>query len=193
MEKFLKKHFYFVRHAETDWNNRKLCQGQKDIPLSEKGSEEVKVFAGETTKLDIGCLVSSPLSRALETAKAIHHVHPDAGLYTVAELSERSWGELEGISSEEMYAIERQEEEDRAYFPGKGVEPRMNFRQRVSKGISIAQTYHPHPLIVSHGRVFRELCHLLGIPPLRQIPNCQLVKLSFGSNGWESQVIKQSI
>ena len=65
MNKLLKKDFFFVRHAETDWNNRKLCQGQKDIPLNEKGSEEAKVFAGEMAKLDIDCLVSSPLSRAL--------------------------------------------------------------------------------------------------------------------------------
>lgn len=189
MGEILKKHFFFVRHAETDWNSRKLCQGQKDIPLSEKGSGEAEVFARETSNLDINCLVSSPLSRALQTAKAVYHVHPDAGFYTVAELSERSWGELEGISSEDMYAIERLEEDDSAYYPGKGVEPRVDFRQRVLRGISIAQVYHPHPLIVSHGRVFTELCHLLGIPPVRQIPNCQIVKISFGSNGWESQVI----
>lgn len=178
-----------MRHAETDWNNRKLCQGQKDIPLNKKGNEEAKIFAREIAKLDVSCIISSPLSRALETAKTIHHVHPGASFYTVAELSERSWGELEGISSEEMYAIERLEEEDWTYFPGKSVEPRIEFRQRVLKGISIAQTYHPHPLIISHGRVFTELCYLLGVPLVRQIPNCQLIKVVFGSNGWEFQII----
>ncbi len=84
-----------------------------------------------------------------------------------------------------MYAIEEEENNDPSYIPGHQVETRSVFRERVSQAILFAQTIHPHPLIVSHGRVFTELCHLLGLPPIQQIPNCQLVKLMPNNKGWE--------
>lgn len=185
MNKIVRKHFFFLRHAETVWNRRKLCQGQKDIPLNKKGYQEAKAFATKSACLNFDCIVSSPLSRALETAKEIHQVHSNASFYVVPELSERCWGLLEGISSEEMYSIECLESNDPSYFPEKGVEPRSVFRQRVIKGISIAQAFHPHPLIVSHGRVFFELCHILGVPPILQIQNCQLMKINPIFNNWK--------
>lgn len=189
MGQIVRRHFFFLRHAETDWNNQKLCQGQKDIPLSKKGYQEAKAFAATSTNFNFDCIVSSPLSRALETAKEIHQVHSNASLYIVPELSERCWGLLEGISSEEMYSIEHLESNDLSYYPEKGVEPRCVFRQRVIKGISIAQTLHQHPLIVSHGRVFFELCHILDVPPLLQIQNCQLMKIDPIFNTWKIHII----
>jgi len=183
------KYFFFVRHAQTDWNRQKICQGQRDIPLSLKGYQEAKTLAADSLKVSIECIVTSPLSRALETAKEIHKAKPHAKLHIIPELSERSWGSLEGMSSHEMYDIERLEENDASYFPGNGVEPRGTFNQRVLQAISIAQTFHEHPLLVSHGRVFIELCRILGIPPLRQIPNCQLVKISPRNESWEIHLI----
>jgi uncharacterized phosphatase len=185
MSQIAQKHFFFLRHGETDWNNQKLCQGQRDVPLNEKGYQEAKTFAAESTGLNFDCIVSSPLSRALETAKEIHQVHSNALFYVVPELSERSWGLLEGVSSEEMYSIEYLESTDPFYSPGKEVEPRDAFRQRVIRGICIAQSFHQHPLIVSHGRVFFELCHILNIPPVVQIENCRLMKLDPAFNAWK--------
>lgn len=185
------KHFFFVRHAETTWNCQKLCQGQKDIPLNEKGLLDAKLFALEIQSANIECIVSSPLNRALQTAREIHHSHPDAKIQIVEELAERSWGELEGISSEQMYEIERSEEE-LLYDPEKGVESRYDFRKRVLKGIFKAQKYSPHPFIVSHGRVFKELCYLLDMPIIRQLASCQLVKITPKNNKWTATIIQRS-
>ena len=189
----MKKKFFFIRHAETTWNQKNLCQGQKDIPLSQKGREEAKLLANYLREFQIDCIVSSPLCRALDTAKEIHDLHPNAKFYTVAELSERSWGALEGISSKEMYDIEKLEENDPSYTPGKKVEERHEFRKRIYQGISIAQSYDPHPLIVSHGRVFFEICLILGMPPIRQIPNCQLIEVAPNCNSWHVIFIKKPI
>jgi len=186
-------HFFFVRHAETSWNAQKLCQGQKDIPLNEKGLNEAKTFALQTQRLNIPCIISSPLSRALQTAKAIHDIHSYATLHIIPELAERNWGDLEGISSEQMYEIERLEEEDPSYNCGRGVETRSDFRQRVLRGILKSQKQSPHPLIVSHGRVFMELCTILSIPPVRQLLNCQLVQISPNDAGWEASIIKKEL
>lgn len=184
MSQIKRKHFFFLRHAETDWNDQKLCQGQKNVHLNEKGYQEAKAFAKKSASLNFDCLVSSPLSRALDTAKAIHQVHSHASFHIVPELSERCWGLLEGIPSDEMYFIEHLESSDSSYIPEKGIELRSVFRQRVIQGISIAQTFHQHPLIVSHGRVFLELCHILDLPPVLQIRNCQLIKIAPIFNAW---------
>ncbi len=183
-----KKRFFFVRHAETNWNHQKLCQGQKDIPLDEKGLLEARAFALETQNVNIACIVSSPLSRALQTAKEIYCIHPSAQFHIIAELAERSWGDLEGMSNEEMYAVERCEEKDSFYTSERGIEPRSVFRARVLRGILEAQKVSPHPLIVSHGRVFMELCHLFGLPLIRQLSNCQLVEIAPTTKGWIANI-----
>lgn len=135
--------------------------------------------------------MTSPLQRALETAKEIHSAHTDAELYAVKELSERSWGKLEGMSSKEMYAIEEREEKDPSFHPGNGIEARSEFQKRVLQGIIKAQSFHTHPLIIiGHGRVFIELCYHLGMPLIRQIPNCQILKIFPMSGGWKTNIIK---
>jgi len=190
-KELLQQHFFFARHAETDWNHQKLCQGQQDIPLNEKGLIDANKFALDYQHFHIPCIVSSPLTRALQTAKALHLTHPQATFHIVAEFSERYWGALEGMSSEEMYAIEKLEEQDPLYAKSDSrVEPRNSFRQRVLSAIATAQTYHPHPLIVSHGRVFMELCSILGMGLVRQIPNCQLFRISHTPNGWISSLLE---
>ncbi len=71
-----RKHFYFVRHGETIWNvENKIC-GATDIVLTAKGHEqaietgkrilEEKIYADE--------ILSSPLSRAYDTAKHISEI-----------------------------------------------------------------------------------------------------------------------
>ena len=180
----VKENFYFIRHAETLWNKKKLCQGQRDIPLSQKGHEDAKYLADRLREFPVDCIITSPLCRALDTAKEIHSQHPNAEFYIVTELSERSWGALEGMSSTEMYNIEKLEERDPHYTVGKKVEKRNEFRNRIHQGITKAQSYHPHPLIISHGRVFVEICLILDIPPLRQVPNCRLIEVSQNNNNW---------
>jgi broad specificity phosphatase PhoE len=184
-----KKHLFFVRHAETDWNDKKLCQGQEDIPLNEKGIRRAKAIAEDLKDKSISCIVTSPLMRAMQTANEIKHFHLNTKLHVVSDLQERNWGELEGISSEEMYAIEKLEEENPLYSPGRGVEQRLEFRKRVLKGFIEAQRYDPHPFVVSHGRVFMELCYILNIPPIRQLANCQIIKLTVNNSSWKANPI----
>ena len=69
---------YFVRHGETDWNAAYRYQGQRDIPLNDKGRGQAR-RTGETLLLTLGDLkrldyVSSPLSRARETMQIMRRV-----------------------------------------------------------------------------------------------------------------------
>lgn len=64
---------YFVRHGESEWNiENKIC-GQTDSPLTQKGHEQAietgKIILEKQIKADM--IITSPLSRAYETAKHI--------------------------------------------------------------------------------------------------------------------------
>jgi len=62
---------YLVRHGETEWNQEKIFRGRKDILLSEKGRKEALALANALCREPIQFLYSSPLQRALETAKPL--------------------------------------------------------------------------------------------------------------------------
>lgn len=190
MSKLIKKKFFFVRHGVTDWNEKQLCQGQLDIELNEAGRLEAKNLAEFIKEFPFLRICVSPLKRALETANILHKMKPTSELQVIDELKERSWGELEGISSTEMYRIEELEEKNPHLPPEKGIEHRGAFQSRILQGLTLALSREDEPLIVSHGRVFLSLCELLDIPLIRQIPNTTLIECSPSKNGWQVKVIK---
>lgn len=91
--------FALVRHGQTDWNAQRRLQGSTDIPLNDVGRGQargaVEILSGHAWD----AVVSSPLSRAAETAGLIA-----AGLGLrvarhVPELTERSFGAAEGLQA----------------------------------------------------------------------------------------------
>lgn len=184
MATILRERFYFVRHGKTAWNDQQLCQGQMDIELNESGRQEAKLLGEKLKGLPISIICASPLLRASETATLIQQYLPCTKLYLIDELKERFWGELEGISSAEMYQIELNEESDLSFKLEKGVEPRDLFKSRIANGINKSLKKGKDPLIVSHGRVFLCLCELLGLPLIRQIPNATLMECFPSESSW---------
>ncbi|HAM59239.1 MAG: hypothetical protein A2X51_12260 [Candidatus Rokubacteria bacterium GWC2_70_24] len=60
-----------IRHAETQWNALGLLQGHADIPLSAAGRAQAEALAAALGGKQVDAVYASPLSRALETARAI--------------------------------------------------------------------------------------------------------------------------
>ena len=60
-----------VRHGETVENVTGIAQGWKDGTLSELGTQQVAKLANRIARLEPTALFSSPLGRAIATAKAI--------------------------------------------------------------------------------------------------------------------------
>jgi Fructose-2,6-bisphosphatase len=60
-----------IRHGITDWNCRGIRQGQANIPLNAQGRKQASQLAQELQDFDFTLCFSSPLSRALETAKIV--------------------------------------------------------------------------------------------------------------------------
>ncbi len=88
--------FYFVRHGVTDHNKARLILGQADIPLNEEGRQQAKRAAEICARISgLTVILSSPLSRALETAEIISE-RIERPIRIVDGLKERYWGSLQG-------------------------------------------------------------------------------------------------
>lgn len=91
-----------VRHGETDWNLNRLYQGWTDIPLNETGLGQAQMVAAVVAAETWDIIVSSPLSRAVQTAEAIVDHSPSLSVIdTDLDLRERGYGVAEGITLED--------------------------------------------------------------------------------------------
>ncbi|MFB0990720.1 MAG: histidine phosphatase family protein, partial [Rhodospirillales bacterium] len=61
-----------LRHGPTEWNKDKRLQGRSDIALSAEGRKEVGCWRIPTPFTDFNW-ISSPLSRAQDTASILGH------------------------------------------------------------------------------------------------------------------------
>lgn len=62
---------YIVRHGQTEMNNRKALQGRSDAPLDETGFAQAHSAAEKLKDIRFDRVYSSPLIRAIQTAKII--------------------------------------------------------------------------------------------------------------------------
>ena len=71
MTSILQVFITLVRHGETDYNLRKLTQGQLDVPLNDVGRNQATLAGIALQNLTFNDIYSSDLSRAFETAEVI--------------------------------------------------------------------------------------------------------------------------
>ncbi|HHD92124.1 MAG TPA: histidine phosphatase family protein [Candidatus Portnoybacteria bacterium] len=93
---------YIIRHGKTDFNEQSRYLGSIDIPLNSTGKEQaikVRNYFNDLRDRDIDIIISSPLKRAIETAKIIK---PD-NLKIVPDpaFMERNIGVYEGLTKDE--------------------------------------------------------------------------------------------
>ncbi|MGA9252589.1 MAG: histidine phosphatase family protein [Roseobacter sp.] len=88
-----------IRHGHTSWNRAGRIQGRTDIPLDEDARMQLAKLR-LPAPWDQAALVSSPLSRAVETAELISGRTP----ITHPNLIEMDWGKWEGKKGLELLA-----------------------------------------------------------------------------------------
>ncbi|MDQ0119668.1 MULTISPECIES: histidine phosphatase family protein [Micrococcaceae] len=91
--------FALVRHGQTDWNAERRLQGSTDIPLNDVGRGQARDAVGILAPYEWDAIVSSPLSRAAETADLIAEGLGLTVARRVPELTERSFGPAEGMQA----------------------------------------------------------------------------------------------
>ncbi len=96
---------YIIRHGETPWNTQLRLQGQTDIPLNENGRALARVTAQALAGVPFDLALTSPLSRARETAEILLDGR-DVPLIDEERIREISFGTLEGVY------LSREERED---------------------------------------------------------------------------------
>jgi len=95
--------FCIIRHGETDWNLECRIQGQLDIPLNSRGCEQALQVANQLrAHPPFDVLYVSDLIRARQTAEPIAR-QLGLQIHASTSLRERHYGELQGLTYEEMF------------------------------------------------------------------------------------------
>lgn len=105
--------YYFVRHGESTANAAGILAGWSDHPLTNRGIEQA-VEAAQNIKMagiEFDTIMSSPLSRALQTARIIAEIngYPEDIVETIDELKGGSGGDLENLPYKHWYATPENE------------------------------------------------------------------------------------
>jgi broad specificity phosphatase PhoE len=88
-----------IRHGETDWNRIHRFQGRSDLPLNQEGRDQAHALALGLKDQSLTAIYSSPLARAVETARLIKVFHPSVPLLEEGGLVEMDLGEFEGMEA----------------------------------------------------------------------------------------------
>jgi broad specificity phosphatase PhoE len=146
-----------LRHGQTDWNIDFRLQGVTDIPLNETGIGQARLAAEMISAADWDLILTSPLSRARDTAKIVADAHGFSDFRVEPLLLERSFGEAEGLGHDEW----RAKYADTNSVPGGETLVELEARSwRLLE--SFVENYSGQRILaVSHGALIRKLLGLV--------------------------------
>lgn len=150
------KKLYFIRHGLSELNVKGLYAGHTDTPLTDEGRAQAKKAGQAAKNLRIDLIVSSPLSRALETAQiaAAEIGYPLDKIVVDDRLIERHFGQLEN----QPYSPHHTEE----HRHQKGAEPSDKLIARARAALDWIEAQDAdNVLVVSHGSSGRALRSLV--------------------------------
>lgn len=142
---------YLVRHGETDWNRQRKIQGTTDIPLNDTGRAQARATGRLLSRREWHGIVTSPLSRASETAQIIAAELALPAPTVLDTMVERNYGQAEGLTGDDL----------RDRFPeGTPVVGRESREAVAARAIpALVEIAEANPdgsiIVVSHGGVIR--------------------------------------
>lgn len=150
-----------TRHAPTKSNKEGRLQGRLDVPVDENELHQVAALAETLKGEEITAIYSSPLLRAVQTAKAVQQVLGVEEIHIFDGLEERDIGLFQGKLKEELPEHYRYMPLD--YFFARAeiheVETPEQFKIRTL--LSVKQIAQEHPnetvLVILHGGNIRAL------------------------------------
>jgi broad specificity phosphatase PhoE len=184
------------RHGNTDSNAADRVQGQADTSLNDVGRAQAAAAAPFLAALRPDVIVSSDLSRALDTARCLGEL-TGLPVTTDPRLRERYFGVWQGMTLAEIavrhpvaFAAWRGGDPS----PGCDLESLDDLGKRVGVALQELADAHPGATIVAatHGGASRQGAgHLLGwssdvLRGIRGLDNCHWTELSHDSRrGWQ--------
>lgn len=167
---------YLMRHAEADGRERGLIGLARDFaPLTERGREQAAGAARLVAELGPAVLVTSPMTRAMETAAIVGR---RVGLDPVVEIDLRewlpdrsmTWSSLEEVEAAYTAMVESADPEPSATVSRWETMPELRRR-----GLGALRPY------MASGRPVVAVCHLVLIHALTGCPrteHCQVRELA---------------
>lgn len=145
---------YLIRHGKTTYNEKGLLQGKSDIPLNEEGQKQSLLLHNYFLDKKVDVCFSSPLKRALDTAKTIF---PELEIITSDLICERNLGLFEGRSHTEYHFYDFWNY--KANSNEGGVEPVQDLLKRSNLFLKqLKENYRDKNIaIVSHGAFLKAL------------------------------------
>jgi probable phosphoglycerate mutase len=157
----VERQVWLARHGETEWSSLGRHTGRTDVPLTGPGREQARQLGERLQSRPFALVLSSPLSRAAETARL-------AGfgdrLVLDPDLQEWDYGEHEGRRTDEI----------REDYPGwtiwrgpwPGGEQIDEVAARADRVVERLRAVDGDVLVFAHGHLLRILAaRWLGLPP----------------------------
>lgn len=146
-----------IRHAESEGNADNIMQGSRNYPLSKTGSLQAKRAADSIKSLAPAEVVSSPLSRAYDTAYTVF-----SRVDRVDDrLTERSAGSWEGVPRDVFEKKNPGALQDDLLRPN-DFESELDVAQRMTKACMECLTSQGLSMLFTHGASMRILDKSLG-------------------------------
>jgi broad specificity phosphatase PhoE len=141
---------WLVRHAETAWSRDRKHTGRTDVPLTDEGRRAAERLRDVLASRTFALVLSSPLSRAWETAQLAgigDHAQPRD------ELLEWDYGDYEGRTTKEIRAARPDWYLWRDGCPG-GESP-TDVQARVDRLLPQVLAADGDVALVAHGHILR--------------------------------------
>ena len=162
---------YLMRHGQTDWNLEKRLQGDVDIPLNENGRALTRRAAEGMKDIPFDLILTSPLSRARETA-AIIAGDRDIPIRVTEGLREMCFGVCEGKTAREHPLIRTFFSDPVGYVPQGGGESYQEVDRRCRRffeeEVFPLEGKYDHVLLSTHGALCKALLRVIQDKPLEQ-------------------------
>ena len=181
--------FYIVRHGETEWNRKKILQGQKDSALTPKAIAKTKKLARELKKINFAAAFSSDLLRAKRTTEIIALEHK-LTVQTTKLLRERTFGKGDGTDlkkfikffkkiAEEKEKLIKEEGSKLKLFPDMESDEEIVTRL-ITFLRQTALAYHGKIVLVgTHGGIMRQFLIHLDFIPYKKRNNWSITNLAY--------------
>ena len=173
-----------LRHGETDWNVASLLQGTSDIPLNQTGIAQAVAASKAIVASDWDQIISSPLSRARDTARIISDANALGEIAIEPLLLERAFGEAEGLNYHEW------KKQHDAHQTVVGGESLIDLELRANRLLQhLVDNYAgKRVLAVSHGALIRKVVRIVSERELpregERFANTSLTKLAYRDSKW---------
>jgi len=153
-------YLYFIRHAESEANKKRILASRLPFPLTEEGKEDARRIAGELKeRVPISRIISSPLLRAKQTAEAFSEAY-GVPISLDEKLSEQDLGTFAGMSYDEVKLLPDYQPETLQrwdWIPRGNGESYAMVAERIQNFLESLDEEQGHTLIVTHAVVFRLL------------------------------------